>query len=91
MKTELEYVTADNLMTGRTWIPKSNDVSVNTRNIVDELEERLKKLERTHKFDYTMLQCRNCGASLEQKIDDHIVKCPYCSTAYIVGNWQINS
>ena len=54
------------------------------------LEERLMKLEANHKFDYTMLQCRNCGASLEQAIDDHIVKCPYCSTAYIVGNWQIN-
>lgn len=56
----------------------------------DDILSRLNKLEKNRKIDYTMLSCRNCGASLEQKINDYIVKCPYCNTAYLIGTYQIN-
>ena len=57
----------------------------------NDILSRLDELEKNRrKIDYTMLSCRNCGASLEQKINDYIVKCPYCNTAYLIGTYQIN-
>lgn len=59
---------------------------------LDEIKTRLEKLEKVpRKIEYTMLSCRNCGASLQQKVDDYIVKCQYCGTAYMIGTYQINS
>lgn len=37
------------------------------------------------------LTCYNCGASINQKINDHILKCPYCKSVYLTGINQINS
>ena len=55
------------------------------------IEERLRKLEESRaKIWYTELQCKNCGAPLQQRIDDHIVKCKYCKTAYVIGQYLIN-
>lgn len=69
--------------------PATATVAINNYSF-DDILSRLNKLENNRKIDYTMLSCRNCGASLEQKINDYIVKCPYCNTAYLIGTYQIN-
>lgn len=69
----------------------SNRNTVGTYDQMDEIKARLEKLEKIRKVDFTILACRNCGASIEQKIDDYIFKCRYCGTAYIIGSYQINS
>lgn len=66
-------------------------VTVDNNYSFSSILSRLDELEKNRrKIDYTMLSCRNCGASLEQKINDYIVKCPYCNTAYLIGTYQIN-
>lgn len=69
----------------------SNENVVTTYDPMGEIKARLEKLEKIRKVDYTILACKNCGASIEQKIDDYIFKCRYCGTAYIIGSYQINS
>ena len=59
--------------------------------IREEMNSRIKDLEEAGRFDYTEIACRNCGAKLEQGIDDHIVKCPYCVSVYAIGRYLINS
>lgn len=74
-------------------IPIPNNVTIATKNYsFEDILSRLDELERKKKFviDYTTLSCRNCGASLKQKVNDYIVKCPYCDTAYLIGTYQIN-
>lgn len=59
--------------------------------IEDMIEEKIKALEKNTRFTFTELSCRNCGGKINQKIDDYIVKCPYCGTAYLIGREQIYS
>ncbi len=35
--------------------------------------------------------CHNCGAKLQLDHDDHIFKCKYCGSVYMVGLDQVNS
>ena len=67
------------------------------RNITDSLEERISELERISEMlkhlappEYTELRCRECGGEIDQKWDDHIVKCPYCKTVYVIGRKMLN-
>lgn len=55
--------------------------------IDDRIREALKRLAPP---EYTALKCRECGGQITQKWDDHIVKCPYCKTVYVVGRKMIN-
>ena len=32
----------------------------------------------------------NCGAPLKMDADNHLFKCRYCGTAYLIGTNQIN-
>lgn len=57
----------------------------------DMIEAKIKALEKNTRFTFTELSCRNCGGKINQKIDDYIVKCPYCGTAYLIGREQIYS
>lgn len=57
----------------------------------DEILRRLKALEATYDFDFVEMNCKNCGGSLQQEIDNYIVKCPYCGSVYMIGRYQINS
>lgn len=59
--------------------------------IEDMIEAKIKALEKNTRFTFTELSCRNCGGKIHQKIDDYIVKCPYCETAYLIGREQIYS
>lgn len=54
------------------------------------LEDWIKDLEG-RKFEFIELSCKNCGAKIQQKYSDSIVKCPYCKTVYIIGTKQVNS
>lgn len=62
-----------------------------SKSLEDIIEEKIKTLEKNTKFTFTELSCRNCGGKIHQKIDDYIVKCPYCETAYLIGREQIYS
>ena len=48
----------------------------------EEIEELKKKINGVR---YIKLNCQNCGAPLTNKIEDHIVKCKFCHTAYFIG------
>ena len=58
----------------------------------NNLLDRIIALENSMKTlpEYTELKCRECGATIEQKWDYHIVKCPYCKTVYVVGRKMTN-
>ena len=59
--------------------------------ITDSLEEKIAEmLKRLAPPEYTELRCRECGGEIDQKWDDHIVKCPYCRTVYAIGRKLIN-
>lgn len=57
---------------------------------LEKLEKRISELEG-RKLKFVDLSCKNCGAKIQQKYSDSIVKCPYCKTAYIIGTKQVNS
>lgn len=60
-------------------------------NITDSLEEKIAEmLKRLAPPEYTEVRCRECGGAIDQKWDDHIVKCPYCKTVYVVGRKMTN-
>lgn len=60
-------------------------------NIADSLEEKITRmLKRFAPPEYTEVRCRECGGEIDQKWDDHIVKCPYCKTVYVVGRKMTN-
>lgn len=88
--TDSQNATANDVIIGKTY-HTGNLTSQHLSLISDEILERINKLERDTRFDYTEISCRNCGGKILQKIDDHILKCPYCGTAYIIGRYQINS
>ena len=67
-----------------------NDISTRYTNIYYDILERLAALERTTP-DFTELKCRECGATIEQKYENHIVKCPYCKTVYAIGRKLVNA
>lgn len=57
---------------------------------IQELTDWIKDLEG-RKFEYIELCCKNCGAKIQQRYSDQILKCPYCKTVYAIGTKQINS
>ena len=55
------------------------------------LEEKITEmLKRLAPPEYTEMRCRECGGEIDQKWDDHIIKCPYCKTVYVVGRKMLN-
>ena len=60
-------------------------------NVADSLEEKIAEiLKRLAPPEYTEVRCRECGGEIDQKWDDHIVKCPYCKTVYVIGRKMLN-
>lgn len=57
---------------------------------INMLEDWIKDLEG-RKFEFIELSCKNCGAKIQQKYSDPIMKCPYCKTVYAIGTKQVNS
>ena len=66
------------------------DSSYSLNKKIQELTDWIKDLEG-RKFEYVELCCKNCGAKIQQKYSDSILKCPYCKTVYAIGTKQINS
>lgn len=56
---------------------------------IDELWREINNLKRRTPA-FVELSCKNCGAKIQQKYEDQIIKCPYCKTAYIIGTWRVN-
>ena len=57
--------------------------------VIDTLWREIKNLKgRTP--DFVELSCKNCGAKIQQKYEDQIIKCPYCKSVYIIGTWRVN-
>ena len=60
-------------------------------NVADSLEEKIAEiLKRLAPPEYTEVRCRECGGEIDQKWDDHIIKCPYCKTVYVIGRKMLN-
>lgn len=72
------------------YVPNWNTISTNKIDIDigGLIREELEKLNMKPKF--TLLSCRNCGGTINQKINDNIVKCPYCESVYFVSKYFIN-
>lgn len=70
-------------------IPFTNSISIGSDFVtIEDVKNLIKSLHARPTF--TKIQCHQCGASFDQKADDHIFKCPYCRTAYFVGTEMIN-
>lgn len=69
--------------------PKWDDTIVDSKSSLDELYERI-MTELTYK-PIIEHKCNNCGAPLKMDADNHLFKCRYCGTAYLIGTKQINS
>lgn len=59
---------------------------------MEQLENALKDLQMRNRgrrrYDGPQmieLSCPHCGAPAVNRLDDHILKCPYCKSAYLVG------
>lgn len=63
-------------------------VDETSREEINELKRRLDELMSKPKF--VKLNCMNCGAPITNRINDHILKCKYCNTAYFVGTNLVN-
>ena len=51
----------------------------------DDLLAALKKLQKKMTPKTISLNCPNCGAPTSIALNDHILKCKYCRSAYFVG------
>lgn len=69
------------------WGYYDGQISVPNFVTAEDVEEMLKRLAPP---EYTELRCRECGGEIEQRWNNHIVKCPYCKTVYAVGRKMLN-
>ena len=51
----------------------------------DALLEALKRLQNKKIPKTISLNCPNCGAPTAIALNDHILKCQYCKSAFIIG------
>ena len=52
--------------------------------------EAMQKYMDKHEPKFYKLTCQGCGASINQKMNDHILKCPYCKSVYAIGTKMVN-
>ena len=64
---------------------KTNGITYNIGLSSEVFDEAMSQYLKKHTPNLISLKCYNCGASISQKIDDHILKCPYCNSAYFIG------
>ena len=65
---------------------KDYDISLNE----DAFAEAMKKYMDKFEPKFFKIECQSCGASINQKLNDHIMKCPYCHSVYAIGTKMIN-
>lgn len=66
-----------------------NNTTVESVSVLDEIWDEVRKLKRSTPA-FVELSCKNCGAKIQQKYEDQIIKCPYCKSVYIIGTWRVN-
>lgn len=89
-----DYITKANTIKGTTLYfiddePKCTNVTDTYKSSLDELYERI-MTELTYK-PIVEHKCNNCGAPLKMDTYNHLFKCKYCGTAYLIGTKQVNS
>ena len=78
------------IITGRELV-SPYQVIVGNEDVFYSLEEKIAEiLKRLAPPEYTEMRCRECGGEIDQRWDDHIIKCPYCKTVYVVGRKMLN-
>lgn len=98
MKTHTEYVDSKSLSGNVSFIPTStiNHINVFGQDYSISIDEdafakAMEKYMSLNKPVYYKMECQSCGAPIEQKINDHILKCPYCHSVYAVGTKMVNA
>lgn len=64
---------------------KTNGITYSIGLNSEIFDEAMSNYLKKHTPNLISLKCYNCGASINQKIDDYILKCPYCNSAYLIG------
>ena len=74
-----------------TTIPYSTtNFRANNTRVTISLEDQVKEiLDRLTNPKLMRIKCHQCGASIDQIPDNHIVKCPYCRTTYFIGTKMV--
>lgn len=67
--------------------PEVTSITDSYKSSLDELYERIMS-ELTYK-PVVEHKCNNCGAPLQMDADNHLFKCKYCGTVYLIGTGQI--
>lgn len=57
----------------------------------DEIRALIEEYLKANEPKVYKMTCQSCGAAIAQRIDDHILKCPYCKSAYVIGTKMIYS
>lgn len=57
------------------------------RTQIDEIVKKIEKMFKQPKMK--SISCTHCGAPLEMRFDDHIVKCGYCHSIYVIDTDMI--
>lgn len=65
---------------------RANDAYVSI-SLEDQVKEILNRLTNPKLM---RIKCHQCGASIDQRPDNHIVKCPYCRTTYFIGTRMVH-
>ena len=83
----MEYINTGTFATSI--IPSSHfepaTISVKNQLDEDDIKRLFEEMFKKTKPSVFKLTCQSCGASVEQKLDDHLFKCPYCKSAYYIG------
>ena len=56
---------------------------------IEKLQREIENL-KGKSLAFVELSCKNCGAKIQQKYEDQIIKCPYCKSVYVIGTWRVN-
>lgn len=88
-----QYITESNITKGTTLYfinnnePEVTSITDSYKSSLDELYERIMS-ELSYK-PILEHKCNNCGAPLKMDAENHLFKCRYCGTAYLIGINQI--
>jgi len=71
--------------------PTTTIAHIDTGISEEDAKQLFEEMFKEAKPSFFKLTCQNCGASVEQKLDDHLFKCPYCKSAYFIGTELIRA
>lgn len=62
---------------------------VTGESLEDSILEKVREMLKEQEPVFIKMTCHNCGAGVYQKAEDHIFKCKFCRTTYLVGTEMI--